>query len=96
MFMIQWGGERYHPGPVSLLALLLLLAIGVLAGLVLVSLLGHLVPRVRRRMRARLRRRRTLQAAATAEVRSRAVMSELCPHGWSAQISLFEHPDPDG
>ncbi len=96
MFMIQWGGERYHPGPVSLLDPLLLLAVGVLAGVLLVPLLEHVVPRLRRRLRARLRRRRTLQAAGTAELRSRAVMSELCPHGWRAQITLFEHPDPHG
>ena len=96
VFMIQWGGERYHPGPVSLLDPLLLLAIGVLAGVVLVPLLEQLAPRVRRRVRARLRRRRMLEAAATAELRARAVMSELCPHGWRAQITLFEHPDPDG
>lgn len=95
MFMIQWGGERYHPGPVSLLDPLLLLAVGALAGVLIVPLLEHVFPRLRRRLRARLRRRRKLQAAATAELRSRAVMSELCPHGWRAQITLFEHPQPD-
>jgi hypothetical protein len=94
--MIQWGGERYHPGQVSLLDPLLLLAVGVLAGVVLVPLLERVVPRVRRRVRARVRRRRSLEAAATAELRSRAIMSELCPHGWRAQITLFEHPDADG
>jgi hypothetical protein len=29
------------------------------------------------------------RAAATAEARARALMSELCPHGWRAQITLF-------
>ena len=96
VFMIQWGGERYHPGAVSLLAPLLLLAFGVLTGVVLVPLLERLVPQARRRVRARLRRGRTLQAVATSELRSRARMSELCPHGWRAEITLFEHPDPDG
>lgn len=94
--MIQWGGERYNPGPVNLLDPLLLLAVGALAGVVLVPALEYLVPRIRQRVRARRRRRRRLHAAATAELRSRAVMSELCPHGWRAQITLFEHPDPDG
>jgi hypothetical protein len=96
VFMIQWGGERYHPGAVSLLGPLVLLAVGVLAGLVLVPLLERFVPRVRRRVRARVRRRRVMEAAATAELRSRTIMSELCPHGWRAQITLFEHPDADG
>lgn len=94
--MIQWGGERYHPGPVNLLDPILLLAFGALAGVVLVPLLEHLVPRLRQRLRARRHRRRTLHAASTAELRSRTLMSELCPHGWRAQITLFEHPDPDG
>ena len=96
VFMIQWGGERYHPGPVSLLDPLWLLAAGLVAGVVLLPLLERIVPRARRRVRARRHHRQSLEAAATAEVRSRAIMSELCPHGWSAQISLFEHPDPDG
>lgn len=94
--MIQWGGERYNPGPDSLLDPLLLLAVGALAGVLFVPALEYLVPRIRQRVRARLRRRRMLHAAATAELRSRAVMSELCPHGWHAQITLFEHPDHDG
>ncbi|MEO6857543.1 MAG: hypothetical protein ABI323_03015 [Solirubrobacteraceae bacterium] len=34
--------------------------------------------------------RRQARAAATAEVRARAIMSELCPHGWQAKITLFE------
>ncbi len=94
--MIQWGGERYHPGPVNLLDPILLLAFGALAGVVLVPLLEHLVPRIRQRLRARRHRRRALHAAATAELRSRALMSELCPHGWRAQITLFEYPEADG
>ncbi|MEO8967555.1 MAG: hypothetical protein ABI355_08085 [Solirubrobacteraceae bacterium] len=96
VFMIQWGGDRYHPGPFSLLDPLWLLGVGVLAAVLFVPLLERFVPRARQRVRARRRRRRTLQAAATAELRSRAVMSELCPHGWRAKITLFEHPDPDG
>ncbi len=41
------------------------------------------------RIRAGVIGRRRLRAAATAEVRTRALMSELCPHGWRAQITLF-------
>ena len=95
-FMVQWGGERYHPGPINLLQPLALLAVGVVAGVLLVPALERLVPRARRRVRARLRRRRNLRAAATAEQRARAIMSELCPHGWRAEITLFEHPGRDG
>ena len=95
VFMIQWGGARYHPGPVNLLQPLALIAAGVIAGVVLVPLLERWVPAVRRRVRTRLRRRGALRAAATSEQRSRAVMSELCPHGWRADITLFEHPDTD-
>lgn len=94
--MIQWGGERYHPGPINLLQPLVLLAVGALAGVLLVPALERLVPRARRRIQARLRRRRNQRLAATAEQRARAIMSELCPHGWRAEITLFEHPERDG
>ena len=94
--MIQWGGSRYHPGPVDLLQPLLLIAFGVVSGVLLVGLLDRAVPRVRRSWRARRRARRDLRAAATAEERARAVMSELCPHGWRADITVFEHPDGEG
>jgi hypothetical protein len=31
-----------------------------------------------------------VRAAAGAELRARTLMSELCPHGWRAQINLAE------
>jgi hypothetical protein len=46
------------------------------------------VQRVVRRRRAR-RRRKQLREAASAEHRASALMSELCPHGWRAQVTLF-------
>ena len=42
---------------------------------------------------ARRTERRRLRAAATAEVRARTMMSELCPFGWHAQITLLEGRD---
>ena len=41
---------------------------------------------------ARRAERRRLRAAATAEVRARTMMSELCPFGWHAQITILEGP----
>jgi hypothetical protein len=90
MFMIQWGGARYHPGSVNLLEPLVLLAGGVIVGGPSVWLLGLIVPRLRRGLRAWRGRRRQTQIAANAERRARAIMSELCPFGWQAQITLFE------
>ena len=39
---------------------------------------------------------RLTRHAAAAELRARAMMSELCPHGWSCQIALYEGPLPAG
>lgn len=93
--MIQWGGERYHPGPVNLLEPLLVLAVGICGGVLLLPLLERFVPRVRGAFRSWRRRRRLRRAAANVELRTRTMMSELCPHGWRAEITLFEHPDPE-
>ncbi|HWF55081.1 MAG TPA: hypothetical protein VG223_10655 [Solirubrobacteraceae bacterium] len=60
------------------------------------------IPHLRRVLIARRRRTRRLKAVAGAEARARAMMSELCPHGWRAQITLFGPGDemppdaPDG
>jgi hypothetical protein len=90
IFLIQWGGARYHPGPVNLLQPVILLLGGVAFGAIGLPLLGLIVPRCRQGLRGRRVRRRQARAAANAERRARAVMSELCPHGWQAQITLFE------
>jgi hypothetical protein len=73
----------------SLLAPLVLLLLAACGGGALLSLLGQVVPRGRRVLRDRAARRRRLRAAATGERRARAMMDELCPHGWRAQITLF-------
>jgi hypothetical protein len=86
---VQFGGARYHPGPVNLLAPFLLVAFFVCVGALAGPLLGVAVSGARRRVRARRGRRRQARYAAGAERRARALMGELCPHGWRAQITLF-------
>ncbi|MDQ6779449.1 MAG: hypothetical protein M3071_25195, partial [Actinomycetota bacterium] len=54
-----------------------------------VEVLRSLMPRARRSLRARRAKQRRVVDAANAERRARALMSELCPHGWRAQITLF-------
>jgi hypothetical protein len=92
---VQFGGARYHPDPVNLLAPLALIALVVCVGAVTVPLLGVVVSGASGRLRSWRGRRRRLDAAAHAEARARAMMSELCPHGWRAQITLFADADPD-
>jgi hypothetical protein len=90
MFMIQGNAGRYDPGSVNLLEPLVLLAGGVIVGGAGLWLLGLVVARVRRGLRAWRGRRRQARIAANAERRARAIMTELCPLGWQAQITLFE------
>jgi hypothetical protein len=53
------------------------------AGAVLLALAGLLLSRELRRLRGRGRR------AEDEEVRARAIMEELCPGGWQAQLTLY-------
>jgi hypothetical protein len=94
-FLVQFGGQRFHPGPVSLLAPFLLVAFAICVGGVLVPLLGIVVSSLRGLVRSRRARRRSVWAAANAEARTRALMSELCPHGWRAQITMLAENDED-
>jgi hypothetical protein len=89
VLMVQFGGARFYPGRVNLLEPFVLLVFVVCVGAIAVPLLGLLVSRSRGALRHWRRRRRRRCAAANAEVRARALMSELCPHGWRAQITLF-------
>jgi hypothetical protein len=89
-FLVQFGGERWHPGHISLVDPVLLLVAGACSGALMLWGLGLLVPRVRRTMRVWRSERRRLQAVANAELRARTLMSELCPHGWRAQITMSE------
>ena len=92
--MIQWGGARYHPGPVNLLEPLLLLAVGICAGVVVLPLLERVVPRARGALKRWRRRHRRRRPEGNVELRARTMMSELCPHGWRAEIILVEHDGP--
>jgi hypothetical protein len=87
-FSVQYYVGHYHAPNLSLVNLAMLaLVIG--AAALAVELLGRIVPRGRSALRARRRRRRRQVAAANVERRTRALMSELCPQGWRAQITLF-------
>lgn len=94
---VEFGGVRFHPGQVDLIAPLVLAAFVVCLGALLVPLLGFAVSGCRDAFRAWRARRRRLLTAAGAEMRARTMMSELCPHGWRAQITILaddeEHED---
>jgi hypothetical protein len=73
-------------------------ALGLVALLIGIPLLGALAATVATAVgRTMLRRRRRagsdLRDAAALEGRLRATMSELCPHGWRAQVILFGPED---
>ena len=89
LFGIQSESPLSHPGPANLLEPLALLVFIVVVAVLVVPLLERLVSRSRSGLRYWRSKRRRARAAAHAEVRARALMSELCPHGWHAQITLF-------
>ena len=90
---VQFIDRPYRAGHGSLIA-----PIAMILGAAVVGLLLIPAVRVARRRTVhvfrgrRLRRRRRDSAAA--ELRARAMMGELCPHGWSCQITLYEGPPP--
>jgi hypothetical protein len=92
---VQFGGARFHPDTVNLLVPLALIGFVVCAGAVAIPLLGVVVSTARSAWRARRGRRRRRRDIAVAEQRARAMMSELCPHGWRAQITLLADAEPD-
>ena len=94
-FMVQVAGGRLHPPGASLLEPLILLVVGACAGMLIVSVLQLGVNRSRLVLRERRSRRRRRHAAINAEQRARAQMSELCPYGWRAQITLLEGIDEE-
>jgi hypothetical protein len=66
------------------------LAVGVaIAGVALGFIIATLGKGARRRLQRWRTARRRARAAQLAEERARAQMSELCPHGWRAQITLY-------
>ncbi len=87
--MVQAGGSRFYPGGINLLdPVILIVFVVCVGGLALLSL-ELIVSRSRRAMRTRRIERRRRNAAINAEMRARALMSELCPHGWTAHITLL-------
>ena len=81
-------GARPHSG--NLWAPLLLIVAGAIVGGLMLLVLRIAVTHSRATFFAWRARRRQIRAAATAERRARALMSELCPFGWRAQITLYE------
>jgi hypothetical protein len=78
-----------HAKQANLLAPVLTIVVTAALGGMLLALLERTVPPIRRSLHARAARRRQIRAAATAELRARAMMDELCPYGWRAQIVVF-------
>ena len=99
-FGIQVNNGGAHAGPAGLWAPLLLIVAGAAVGGLMLPIVRFAVTRARAAIRGRRARRRRIAAAVGVELRARALMSELCPYGWRAQITLFagqeqgEHGDP--
>jgi hypothetical protein len=87
-FYVQGVLGRYGGPSLTLLDFVVLASVMVIAALG-VEILRRVLPRARSAFRARRAKRRRVIADAGAERRTRALMSELCPHGWRAQITLF-------
>jgi hypothetical protein len=81
-------GVRSHGG--GLLGSLVLVAVCAAAGGLLLPLVRLAVTRGRGAVRARVRRWRSVGAEVGAERRARTLMGELCPHGWRAELTLYE------
>jgi hypothetical protein len=90
VFMVQFGGARYHPVAAGMLGPIVLVVLSASVGALLLPLVRVLVSRIEAAVRSRQAARRRQRAATIAEQRARMLMSELCPHGWRAQITLFE------
>jgi hypothetical protein len=95
MAAVQFGDGRVRPGSAGLLVALAIILFVVALGGLMGPLLSVVLVNARGTIRSRGSRRRRLQSAADAEARARALMSELCPHGWRAQITMFSGADPD-
>ncbi len=84
---MQYGTR---PDSGNLWAPLLLIVAGAIVGGLMIPLLRVAVTRSRAAFFQWRAGRRRIRAAATAERRARALMSELCPYGWRAQLTLYE------
>jgi hypothetical protein len=94
-FGIQMNHGGVHAGPAGLWAPLLLIVAGAAVGGLMLPVVRFLVTRGRSALRGWRARRRRIAAAVGVERRARALMSELCPYGWRAQITLHEGQEHD-
>jgi hypothetical protein len=92
-FIIQ--AQSAHQAHGTVLAPLVFVTLATLCGGLLLLLVGRVIPWAGRLVRSRRGRRRQQHAVASIETRVRAVMDELCPDGWRAQLTLFASP-PSG
>lgn len=86
-FMIQ--AESVHRSHGTLLAPLLFVTVVTLGGGLFVAFVGRVLPWARGVVSSRRARWRQQHGTAQIEMRARALMDELCPHGWRAQLTLF-------
>jgi hypothetical protein len=91
--MVQLGGARVHASKVSMPDPLIMIGIVVGLGASVLALVAVIGKRWRTKVKARRSEQRRLRNAAGAERRARAMMSELCPHGWKAQITIHAGPE---
>jgi hypothetical protein len=92
-FQAQVHASQLHASHAATsLPIAALAVIGVCLGVLVFSVLCVVVPRGRHTLRAHGAGWRRTHDAATAEARARAMMSELCPHGWQAEITLISEP----
>jgi hypothetical protein len=94
LLWVQFLKHPYHAEHSNLIAPMLMIVGGAVVGLLLIPAVRISRRQILLSFRGwRLRRRRRRDSVA-AELRARAVMGELCPYGWSCQITLYEGPLP--
>jgi hypothetical protein len=91
--MVQLGGARVRAGKVSMPDPLIKIGLVVGLGAIVLALVAVIGKRWRTKLKARRIEQRRLRNAAGAERRARAMMSELCPHGWKAQFTIYAGPE---
>jgi hypothetical protein len=87
---VQFLDRPYHAEHGDLIAPLVMIVLGAAGGLLLIPILRFTRRHVLLSVRGWRHRRRRDPGAA--EGRARAMMGELCPYGWSCQITLYEGP----
>jgi hypothetical protein len=94
LLWVQFLKTPYRAEHSNMIAPIIMIVIGAAVGLLLIPTMRLSRRQVLLAFRNwRLRRRRRRDSGA-AELRARALMGELCPHGWSCQITLYEGPLP--